>query len=194
MLQVIGAGLPRTGTKSLCKALCILGYNAVHCEPERLPLFPDANTDWRCCDDIDAITDAPAARHWQELAVAYPDAKIVLAVRNEDEWWRSIQRHVNTIRSEGSQEDVQHADAVHSLLFGCSKPSEYWYRRRFREHTEMVQRGTLDRLTLAFDVCDGWEPLCGFLGKQLPDVPFPWLNKAGELASESHVESQPAEV
>jgi len=152
MLQVIGVGLPRTGTRSLCEALRILGYNAVHCEPERLPLWPDENTDWKCCEDIEAITDTPAPRYWRELCGAYPEAKVILTVRDESEWWTSIERHVNTIRVQGSAESVVRADALHALLFGCAKPNEYWYRRRFREHNERVIRGIAAGELLVFDV------------------------------------------
>lgn len=34
-----------------------------------------------------------------------------------------------------------------------------------------------DRL-LEWDISDGWEPLCKFLGKPVPDVPFPHANAA----------------
>jgi hypothetical protein len=43
-------------------------------------------------------------------------------------------------------------------------------------HTEMVKAGVpADRL-LIFDVREGWQPLCEFLGVPVPDEPFPHLN------------------
>ena len=36
-----------------------------------------------------------------------------------------------------------------------------------------------DRL-LEWRVGDGWEPLCKFLGKEIPDEPFPHVNAAGK--------------
>ncbi len=181
MLKIICAGLPRTGTRSLCEALRILGYNAVHFAPERFPLFPDDNTNWHCCDDIDAVVDAPAVMYCRELMTAYPDAKIILTMRNVDEWWASIQCHVDHIRSHGSPEAVQYSDTLHTLLFGWPKPVEYWYRRRFREHAEQVWLSVSSCTSLAFDVTDGWEPLCRFVEKPVPSCPFPWVNKRASL-------------
>ena len=39
---------------------------------------------------------------------------------------------------------------------------------------------------------DGWEPLCKFLEKELPEVPFPHLNLRTEfaLAAEEEIERQ----
>lgn len=34
---------------------------------------------------------------------------------------------------------------------------------------------------LVFDVKEGWEPLCKFLGKPIPDQPFPNLNDTKEM-------------
>jgi hypothetical protein len=34
---------------------------------------------------------------------------------------------------------------------------------------------------LVFDVHEGWKPLCDFLGKEVPDVPFPHLNETSKL-------------
>ena len=35
-----------------------------------------------------------------------------------------------------------------------------------------------------FDLEDGWEPLCKFLGHPTPDVPFPHKNKSGSAVDE----------
>lgn len=43
-------------------------------------------------------------------------------------------------------------------------------------HNEEVKRTVpADRL-LVFQVKEGWEPLCHFLGKPVPPIPFPHLN------------------
>ena len=41
-----------------------------------------------------------------------------------------------------------------------------------------LQKAPKDKL-LVFNVEQGWEPLCKFLEKDLPDKPFPWKNKNG---------------
>ena len=46
----------------------------------------------------------------------------------------------------------------------------------YRKRTEEVRAGLpADRL-LVFDVAEGWGPLCAFLGKEVPDEPFPHHN------------------
>jgi hypothetical protein len=48
--------------------------------------------------------------------------------------------------------------------------------RVFTEHNAAVQREVpADRL-LVYQVSEGWEPLCRFLGVDVPDEPFPHLN------------------
>ena len=34
---------------------------------------------------------------------------------------------------------------------------------------------------MTYRMGDGWEPLCEFLGKDVPDQDFPWMNEAAML-------------
>jgi len=43
-----------------------------------------------------------------------------------------------------------------------------------------LQNAPKDKL-LVLNVRDGWEPLCKFLGKDVPDVPFPHKNVGGSI-------------
>lgn len=176
MLSVLGVGYPRTGTSSLCEALRILGYNAIHHAPERVPLFPAETYDWKEYDNVDAVTDAPACLYWRELAVAYPGLKMVLTVREPEGWWFSMQRHADSIRTGGDHEHITYSNQLHRLLFGCSVPSRYWWTRRILEHNGMVKASNGELLVM--DIRDGWAPLCEFLGKPIPRNEFPWLNRS----------------
>ena len=40
---------------------------------------------------------------------------------------------------------------------------------------------------LVFNVKQGWEPLCTFLGKEVPAEPFPNVNESAELERASKV-------
>lgn len=53
----------------------------------------------------------------------------------------------------------------------------------YREHYAMVRRVTPKEKLLEYRLGEGWEPLCRFLGKEVPDVPFPKVNDA-EVHSE----------
>lgn len=55
----------------------------------------------------------------------------------------------------------------------------------FREHIEKVKTFVPPERLLVFDVSQGWGPLCAFLGKPVPDIPFPHLND--RCADASHL-------
>ena len=51
----------------------------------------------------------------------------------------------------------------------------------FRRHIEEVQRTVPPERLLVYDVSDGWDPLCRFLGQPVPDEPFPHVNASEEF-------------
>jgi len=100
-LRVIGAGLGRTGTTSLKAALEeLLGGPCYHMfEVRERPDDPDAWGDafegrppaWSTFfDPYRATVDWPAAPFWSDLSAVFPDAVILLSVRDPDSWWRSV--------------------------------------------------------------------------------------------------------
>ena len=48
--------------------------------------------------------------------------------------------------------------------------------RCYNDHVEEVKRTCPPEKLFIFDVKDGWGPLCAFLGKPVPDVPYPNVN------------------
>lgn len=108
-LRVLALGLPRTGTRSMCTALEVLGYT--HCAHgfdimdnpayvAKLNAAIDAKyhngksftrADWdELLGHCAATTDAPLCLFWRELIEAYPEAKVVLVQRDEDKWYKSF--------------------------------------------------------------------------------------------------------
>ena len=51
----------------------------------------------------------------------------------------------------------------------------------FRAHTAEVRRTISPDRLLVYDVAEGWEPLCAFLGVAVPDTPFPYTNTTAEF-------------
>ena len=88
-LEVIGAGLPRTGTKSMKGALEQLGFGPCHHASELLanpylgPLWGavlDGKPDWDAIfKNYRSTADAPACMFYRKLAAYYPDAKVISA-------------------------------------------------------------------------------------------------------------------
>jgi hypothetical protein len=203
VLQVIGAGFGRTGTLSLQAALDELGFgptyhmNEVVRRPSHVAAWlryaRTGEVDWdQLFEGFGAGVDFPVSCVWEELAAHYPDAKVVLTVREPQGWWTStdttiyptrtmfprwLQRLVPTTARwlemvdrlvwdglfDGRFEDREHAIAV------------------FEQHIADVQAACPAERLLVVNVAEGWEPLCAFLDVPVPEHPFPRLNDAKSL-------------
>ncbi|KAK0337353.1 hypothetical protein LTR91_016606 [Friedmanniomyces endolithicus] len=151
-----------------------------------------------------ACTDQPAVLFVEELVKAYPDAKVVLCERDVDRWFKSYNETVvngsanptiplaalldpgflgQTARQTNLIAkyffNVRHPKGTNSF-FGKKPFFDEWRANAmstYRAHNNRVKRVTpADRL-LRIDLGGGWEPLCKFLGKPVPDVPFPRVNE-----------------
>lgn len=114
MLTVIGAGLPRTGTSSLKAALERLGFGPCYHmfelmrHPEHADRWrrvtaaesaPSDRAEWdRVFEGYRAAVDFPASIYWRQLADAYPEAKVVLTVRDPRRWHASTQNAFTSLR------------------------------------------------------------------------------------------------
>lgn len=58
-------------------------------------------------------------------------------------------------------------------------------RQRYREHYASVRAAVPKERLLEYKIEEGWGPLCGFLGKAVPDVAFPVKNKREEHLARS---------
>jgi hypothetical protein len=193
-LQIIGSGLGRTGTKSLHSALNVLGFGPCHhmvevfAHPESMPLWVEAykgRPDWDAIfKDYRSAVDYPGAQYWRELAAYYPDAKILHTVRDPDRWFESTQATIFSQRSPAwrpgpAQEFFQ------TILgqFGERIGDRVFMTDYFRRHTEEVIAAIPAKRLLVYEVSQGWEPLCAFLGVPVPATPFPSENSRAEFAA-----------
>lgn len=193
-LQVIGAGLGRTGTLSLKLALEQLGFTGCYhmvevlMNPAHAAYWVDAadgRPDWqRIFEGFAATVDYPGCRYWRELAAAYPDAKVVLTVRDPEKWFESTQA---TIFSPGNRDRWQFPefdDFFEKTVF--SHFGEHIHDRdymvaAFQQHNDEVKRAVPPERLLVFEVKEGWQPLCDFLGVPAPSGPFPHTNSREEM-------------
>jgi hypothetical protein len=212
-MKIIGAGLPRTGTSSLKSALERLGFGPTyhmfelmqhpeHAERWR-PVLTGEAADWdHVFAGYDSAVDFPASVYWQELAEAYPDAKVILTVRDPRRWHASVSSMTWPSPPAGDgppdlgrvPEGMRRMFEVLPLLNGAaqrmlgadftlgSQMDEEKAVEIFERHVENVRSALpADRL-LVFEASDGWGPLCEFLGVEAPaDDPYPHLNDADTL-------------
>lgn len=199
-LAVIGAGFGRTGTMSLKLALEQLDYGPCHhmeevfFNPGQLPLWQAAvageKVDWDAVfEGYNSTADWPGAHFWRELAAFYPDSKVVLTTRSVDSWWDSYSGTIMKFNQILPDEAPEHVRALSQLAktlvgertFGTTFDDERAGKAAYRNHLEAVTASIpADRL-LCFDVRDGWEPLCAFLGKPVPHGAFPRANTSAEF-------------
>lgn len=197
-LEVIGAGFGRTGTASLKAALERLGYVKTHHMFEvmqsdrQMDLWHDVATgkppQWDAIyEGFPAAVDFPTASYWRELAEKYPDAKVVLTTRSEESWWKSARATIieigrapprwarKLIPSVRRNSEMVNGTVWDRMFDGRQFEREHALRV-FREHNAEVQASIPAERLLVFEVKQGWEPLCQFLGKPVPDEPFPHVN------------------
>lgn len=204
-MEIIGAGFGRTGTLSLRAALEQLGYGpCYHMEelmdnPQHAKLWTAAAHgklgDWeRLLGNYRATVDWPGAYFWRDLMEAYPDAKVLLTVRDPDRWYESARNTIFQIPMGGwrgrlralsatalQPQSVHFFRMIRSVLIkgtfgGVDMRDKGQVIDAFHRHIEEVKRTVpADRL-LVYELKEGWEPLCAFLGTDVPDTEFPHLN------------------
>jgi hypothetical protein len=193
-LSVIGAGFGRTGTMSLKFALEALGAGPCYhmIEVFKNPAAPSYWTaaadgepvDWETVfEGYRATVDWPSATFYEPLAKAYPDAKVILTERDPEAWWTSTQATIfnwDTGRSP-PEPFLGMVQKVIGALFDQRIHDRDHVISVFRRHNARVREVIpADRL-LVYEVADGWEPLCSFLGVPVPEAPMPSLNSTEEF-------------
>jgi hypothetical protein len=194
-LKVIGAGFGRTGTFSLKIALEELGFRPCYHMTELFSI-PEANEQWEAITrgvpvdwnavfaGYQATVDWPACTFYKELVQAYPEAKVLLTVRDPEKWYESARK---TIYQVADRELVSpHARMINALIWqgtfnGKFEDKDYAIAI-FQRHIEEVKQLVAAEKLLVYDVKEGWGPLCAFLGVEVPvDMPFPHLNDRDEF-------------
>lgn len=192
-LKIIGAGMGRTGTASLKVALEALNLGNCYHMTEVMKQ-PECSGDWinaangkpdwdKIFSSYTATVDNPGCNFWKELADYYPDAKVILTVRDANKWFDSTNETIHS---------VEFADFIKSSPFGEMLQKTIWdfmddrmqnkeymvdfFNKRTKQIIDTIDEGRL----LVYQVSEGWEPLCQFLGVPVPDMDFPRINSRNE--------------
>jgi hypothetical protein len=192
-LKVIGAGFGRTGTLSLKMALEQLGFGPCYhmVEVFKNPQAPtwwieaaDGKPDWRkIFDGYNATVDWPGATFYAELADVYPDAKVILTEREPEAWFASTQATIfpNATPPDDPAPFPQMFRKVIGRLFDNRMREHDHVIDVFARHNAAVRRRIAPSRLLVYEVTQGWEPLCDFLGVPVPSVPMPKANSKEEF-------------
>jgi hypothetical protein len=172
--KVFAIGFSKTGTTSLNSALTTLGYKVKSSFGFR---DPDISRNvyemaFRFVEQYDAFEDIPWCVIFKELDKKYPGSKFILTLRPTETWIKSIVDHFGI-----------KTDPIYEWIFGagCPKGNEEKYIARYEHHNEEVLEYFKDRpddlLVFRLTEGDGWEKLCRFLHKDVPNIEFPHKNK-----------------
>jgi len=174
--KVFGIGLSKTGTTSLYAALDRLGFRAGTYRDLRA-LCLDA---WFRGDfsedpirDYDALTDLPIGAFYRELDRRYPGSKFILTHRDRASWLESCRSYFG---ARPNRDDPFYRN-TQIAAYGVVSFDEERFAAAYDAHLEGVTAYFAERpedlLTLNLFAGDGWEPLCRFLGRPRPTIPFP---------------------
>jgi len=128
-------------------------------------------------DILKAVADFPATLFGTELLELYPDAQVIIPSRDEDSWYASM---ISTLWAQyvRAATDKSHhmwslRQAFHKYCWNDDFPTHG--RGYFREYYRQIENLVATRRCrpLVYKLGDGWGPLCEFLGKEVPAVPYP---------------------
>mmetsp|Transcript_93165 Transcript_93165/g.268104 ORF Transcript_93165/g.268104 Transcript_93165/m.268104 type:complete len:324 (+) Transcript_93165:47-1018(+) len=227
-IQVIGAGVSRTGTQTLSIALTQLGFKTLHAEgfhpkismleeaPEIVDIVSEAaatsflNKDFQALVpaldrierlNVTALVDVPWSEYGVELHARYPRAKVIVTVREKQGWFRSYWQHFRwgaflppppfpsfPITQPFPLTVLHQPYAQYWRLLtqrlGCGAVTKFppWLLTEsekeacfegFDRHAEALRKAVPAESLLIYNVREGWQPLCDFLGVAVPKTPFP---------------------
>jgi len=208
---LIGAGLPRTGTLSTRAALGILLKGSCYHMASVLESGRDhqhwrraisgqaTDEEWHQVLDkhgYRAGVDYPVSLFYKEILQAYPEAKVLLNLRDPARWYHSVNNSIYTLNKTATTfpcswflrltNGYDGADLAKQICYSVPRGSvlglsmfeaitkgeesavEFW-----NNHVEEVKRVVPANKLLIWEVKEGWAPLCEFLDLPTPSIPFP---------------------
>jgi hypothetical protein len=183
-MKIFGIGLNKTGTKTLGFCLKHFGYRHISCDFQSLKLYSEGKLEpiFKKIEHYDSFEDWPWPLMYKILDEKYPDSKFILTTReNPETWFHSLCKHADRTGP------TQHR----KIVYGHEMPHDFKeeHINFYNAHNEAVLKYFEKKPGKLLGVCwesgDGWQKVCAFLGKEVPDIPFPHLNKSGEMTQKS---------
>ncbi|XP_039255803.2 uncharacterized protein LOC120332591 [Styela clava] len=159
----------------------------------------------RMFKNYDTASDFMAALHWKEFLKGFPDIKIILMQRDIESWLVSYKAQVKkfnesalsfplSVFSPTARRWFDFTGKFMRRLWNEKENTAFYFRKTlplldddrarklYKDHTADVIKEAPPGQLLVYNVNEGWGPICKFLGREVPDIPFPHLNKKGEIA------------
>src|SRR5436305_3467233 len=161
-------------------------------------------TNWEALyDGYQATVDFPCYPWYKEHMKQYPDAKVILSTRPFEKWYESYhttiwqthnpseERKAEMEQKVAASPQLQATMPVMAFAKQCLNDGHFqgkfldkeFMEKVFNDHNEEVKNYVPADKLLVFDACEGWEPLCAFLGVEVPNEPLPHTNKKEDFAA-----------
>ena len=199
-MKVIGAGFGRTGTLSLKHALEQLGFDKcyhmmeVHQNTDHVPHWRAAAKgdmpDWHTLfEGYQASVDWPACNYYRSQMEAFPEAKVLLSLRDPDRWYDSVMNTIwkfTKVAAASEEEAIRRStymayEVIWDAVFDRRMDDKAHVIECYNRHNQtVIDTVPADRL-LVFEASQGWAPLCQFLDVPVPDTEFPRVNSTEDF-------------
>lgn len=148
--------------------------------------------DWdKLYENYDAATDWPTVHFYKELFQKYPNLRVILTVRSAESWYESFKNTV--FKSFLKTQDITPDDPKYLFIKMCrdipfngilADPKQFNDKEKiiklYNDHNEEVKAFIPAEQLYIMELGSGWEGLCKFLGKEIPEVPYPSNNSTKE--------------
>jgi len=193
-MKLIGAGFGRSGTMSIKAALEKIGYGPCYhmkialWRPHHLRFYLRAwrgnNVDWkRFYRNYNAVVDWPTCSFYKDLMLEYPDALILLNVREPGDWYDSMFKTIWAIQPAFPWWFPRSVRTIHNeIIWNGNLKGNFEVREKgieaYKDWIEEVKKTVPSQRLLVYNVEEGWKPLCDFLGVPVPEgEPYPHINE-----------------
>lgn len=191
--KVFGLGLSKTGTSSLGEALNFLGIKTIHYPYDGVTLneLKSGNYHLSLMRDWQGVVDIPVAPFYAGLDKAFPNSKFILTVREKEPWLHSCEQHWKLMDEwlHNFPDIKRFQEFIGPITYGAADFDSDLFSEAYDKHVTNIRKYFNGRLEdfLEIDICggQGWSELCGFLGCDAPDIPFPRANEWMHLLIEA---------
>jgi hypothetical protein len=192
-MKIIGAGFGRSGTMSIKAALEQLGYGPCYhmkitlVRYHHMQFFMRAwagrAANWkRFFHRYNSVVDWPSCAFYKDLMTEFPDAKVLLNVRDPESWYESMKETIYAIQPVFPFWFPKVVRRMHDeIIWSGSLKGVFEDREKclevYRQYIEDVKNEVPVERLLVYNVKEGWKPLCDFLGVPVPEgKAFPHIN------------------
>lgn len=187
MSKIFAIGLPKTGTTSLYQALKLLNYRTLH-NPLDFRILSYNKGIYKYPEEAwggwDAITNF-GEHFYPQLDINYPGSKFILTLRDKESWLKSSEKWFSIPPLYPPRDNKSRLETFGCITFQRERFS-YIYDLHVKNAKNYFCNRSHDFLLLPLETEDKWEKLCPFLGKPIPNQPYPYGHKYSSTQSLIH--------